>query len=250
MAVAAVEIAAAMTTNSVPLSQVEPAAQNGLFLQAMQVAFSIFKTVFLPHIVAGMVLFLLATYVTYHFLIAPLFVSVWLNNLLLILCVAVYGSVVFGYCLLTAFVCTLRKACVAWEEFLEQIFDKVKESIVAKLDHFQDGLPKDQAKIIIRGSVREVVKQFKPESLSAVGKWLVAFVLGCITLAMRSVMIANVVRLSGKTVNFAKLFAGKATLVGAIFLNLRFFATLLLIVLYGIGAGLIVFNFLVVWGLA
>ena len=66
-----------MTTNSVPLSQVEPVAQDGLFLQAMQVAFSVFKTVFLPHIVAGMVLFLLATYVTYHFLVVPLLFPVW-----------------------------------------------------------------------------------------------------------------------------------------------------------------------------
>ena len=221
-----------MKIDSVPLSSVnENAPKTGLFLQAMMGVVTVFKNVFLPHLSVGLGVFLLMTYATYLYLIVPMSMGEVWTLLCVLCCMVLYGSVALGLSLLMSCVFSLRKACVAWEEFLEEMLDQVKESALAKLDHFNDGIPKDQAKIVITGSVRETVQSFRPQSLSAVGNWLVAFVLGCLTLIMRSVLIAKVFKLSGKTVQMAKLFAGRATLVGAIFLNLRFFSTLLLILL-------------------
>ena len=240
-------IAAAMNIDSIPLSTVEE-PNAGLFLQAMQSVFLIFRKVVLPHLAVGLAIFLIVTCVTYFCLLSPL--PAFFSLLGLLFCMAVYGAVTLGYSLLTAGVCALRKACVAWDEFLEQLFDKVKEKAVAKLDCMNDGLPKDQAKVVITGSVREVIAGFKPQSASALGRWLAAFVLGCIMLAMRSVLVSKVIRFSGQTIKLTKLFAGKATLVGAIFLNLRFFSTVLLFLLYAAGIALVAVNLFVVWGLA
>ena len=70
-----------------------------------------------------------------------------------------------------------------------------------------------------------------------------AVLLGVMTFAMRSVLVAKIVKISGTTVNLSKLFAGRATLVGAIFLNLRLFSTLLLWVLYAAGIFAVLLNF-------
>lgn len=239
-----------MNTDSIPLSKVETPAKPGLFLQAMQGVLTTFKNVFLPHFAVGFIVFALVTYVTYAYLIAPIKMGPLLAAICVLSVMVLYGGMALSFSLLGACVFSLRKACVAWEEFLEQILDQVKETALAKLDHFNDGIPKEQAKIVITGSVRETVQSFRPQSLSAVGNWTVAFILGCIILAMRSVLIAKVIKYSGKTVHVAKIFAGRATLVGAIFLNLRFFSTLLLIFLYGTGAALVLLNFLIIRGLA
>lgn len=239
-----------MNIDSIPLSKVETPAKAGLFLQAMQGLFAIFKNVFLPHLAVGFVAFVLMTYATYVYLIAPVGMGAVAAAICALCVVAFYGGIALFLSLLGACVFSLRKASVAWEEFLEHLLDQVKDSALAKLDHFNDGIPKEQAKIVIRGSVRETIQSFRPQSVTAIGKWTVAFVLGCLTLAMRSVLIAKVVKYSGKTVKMTKLFAGRATLVGAIFLNLRFFSTLLLLLLYGVSAALVVLNALMIWGLA
>ena len=66
---------------------------------------------------------------------------------------------------------------------------------------------------------------------------------------MRSVLLSRLVKISGQTVQLGKLFAGRATLVGAIFLNLRLFSTLLLIFLYIVGIVALILNFLFVFWL-
>lgn len=238
-----------MNTDSIPLSQVETPAKTGLFLQAMQGVLTIFKNVFLPHLAIGFVTFVLVSYVTYAYLLSPIKTGAFFA-IACVLCVAIYGAIALFLSVLGACMFSLRRACVAWEEFLEQLLDQVKETALAKLNHLNDGIPKEQAKIVITGSVRETVRSFRPQSLSAVGNWTVAFILGCIVLAMRSVLISKVIKYSGKTVHLTKIFAGRATLVGAIFLNLRFFSTLLLILLYVASASLVVLNFLIIWGLA
>lgn len=239
-----------MNIDSIPLSQVETPAKAGLFLQAMQGVLTIFKNVFLPHLAVGFFVFALVSYVTYAYLIAPVKMGSFMTAACVLCVMMWYGAIALFLSLLGACVFSLRKACVAWEEFLEEVLDQVKETALAKLDHFNDGIPKEQAKIVITGSVRETVQSFRPQSLSAVGNWTMAFILGCIILAMRSVLIAKVIKYSGKTVKMAKIFAGRATLVGAIFLNLRFFSTVLLLFLYGASAALVLLNFLIIRGLA
>ena len=239
-----------MNTDSIPLSKVETSKEAGLFLQAVQGVLTIFKDVFLPHLAVGFGVFVLVTYVTYSFLIAPVKMGGILTSFCVGCVMLFYGGIALFLSVLGACLFSLRKACVAWEEFLEGLLDQVKENALCKIEHLNDGISKEQAKIVIRGSVRETVRAFRPQSLSAVGNWAVVFVLGCIVLAMRSVLVSKVVKYSGKTIKMTKLFAGRATLVGAIFLNLRFFSTVLLLFLYGGSAALVLLNFLIIRGLA
>lgn len=236
-----------MDIKSVPLSRAEEPSEQPLLAAALKGLFDVFKNVFLPHIAVGIFVFLLVTYVSYAFLIAPLLLPDWLELFLLLVFAGVYGAVSFLFALLSAFVCALYRACVAWEELVEKLFDQVKAKMLARLDNMQDGVPKEQAKIAVSGSVKEVVHQFKPDGISAFTRWLAAFGIGCLILAMRSVLVSKIVKWSGKTVNITKLFAGRATLAGAVFLNLRFFSLLLLLVLYTGGALLVAVNLFFVW---
>lgn len=229
-----------MEIKSVPLSKIPSDGPVSPFSQAFVVLVNVFKRVVLPHLAVGGCVFLILTYFCYTYLIAPYHFPQLVELAGVLLCLLVYGGVCFLFSLLAASVCALRRACVAWEEFLEHTFDQVKENLMAHLGDMNEGLTKDQAKVAITGSVREVVYSFRPQSSTAIARWLLAFGLGCITLAMRSVLLAKAVKISGTTIRMSKVLAGKATLVGAVFLNLRFFSTVLLGFLYIVG-------FLFVW---
>jgi len=247
---AAAVIVAAMNTDSIPLSKIATSQEAGLFLQAVQGVLAIFKNVFLPHLGIGFAIYALVTYVTYHYLIAPVKMTPFLAFFCVLCIMIFYGGITLFLSVLGACLFSLRKACVAWEEFLEGLLDRVKETALSKIENLNDGITKEQAKIVIRGSVRETIASLRPQSFSTVGNWAVAFVLGCLILAMRSVLVAKVVKYSGRTIKMTKLFAGRATLVGAIFLNLRFFSTVLLLSLYVGSAALLLLNFLIIKGLA
>ena len=159
----------------------------------------------------------------------------------------VYGAFAFGYALLAAGVFSLYEACGAWEDFIAHLIDLVQERACAQLENMNEGLAKDQAKILIRGSVKEVLAQVKQCEFSAWPRWLAVLCLGGVMLALRSVLIRTVIKWSGRTIKVGKIFAGKTTLVGAVFLNLRFFALLLLMAVYGVGSAFLLFQGLLWW---
>lgn len=236
--------AAAMKTDSVPLSASQ---KNNLFTQGMLGFASVLQKVFLPHLLAGMGLFLLAAYVSYSLLLKPLHLPGPLDFALAGLLFAVYSMAAFAYSMLAACAFAVRTACAAWEDFIDASIDLVKENIASHIQDMNDGLAKDQAKVLVSGSVREVFRQMGKNELKRFPRWLAAAFLGAVTLALRSVLIAKIVKLSGTTVKFGKLFAGKATLAGAVFLNLRLFSTLLLLLIYAAGAMGLAANFLFVF---
>lgn len=211
---------------------------------------NVFKRVVLSHLAVGGGVCLILTYFCYTYLIAPCRFPQPVELTGVLLCLFIYGGVCLLFSLLASGVCALRRACVAWEEFLEHTFDQVKENLVAHLGDMDEGLTKDQAKVAITGSVREVVYSFRPQSSTVIARWLLSFVLGCITLAMRSVLLAKAVKISGTTIRMSKVLAGKATLVGAVFLNLRFFSTVLLGFLYIVGFLLVWLNIWIILNLA
>ena len=135
--------------------------------------------------------------------------------------------------LLAASVYALRLACATWEDFIDDVLDQVQEKMISHLDTFNDSLAKDQAKVLVRGSVREVYENTRRST--TLPRWLVTVTLGALMLAVRAVLTARVLKIAGTTIKVSKIFAGKATLVGAIFLNLRLFSSLLLILVYGVG---------------
>lgn len=241
MFVTVVAAIALVMTNNIPSPT--PTSPT-LFARCMGAFVSVLQQAVLPHLVAGFGIFVVSSYAAYLHFLSPLHlpeIFLWVALAVLIGC---YGFLSFGYALLTASLFALRLACVAWDDFIDETLDKVKEKMVARLDGVQEGLAKDQAKVLVRGSVREVLQVEKRESMP-LPKWIVAVFLGVLTLALRSVLVARIVKASGTTIRLSKIFAGKATLVGAVFLNLRFFSTALLGLAYLVGGAFLILN--VVW---
>ena len=220
-----------------------------LFAQALQGLADILRKVFLPHLAAGLGLFILSVYSVYSFVLSPARLPPPLETLIAGALFLGYGLLAFVYSFITACAFALRIACATWEEFIDNTLDQVKQAAANKIDDMNEGLAKDQAKIIVSGSVREVFGEFNKSKKTSFGRALARCILGATSLAMRSVLLARVVKISGQTVQLGKLFAGRATLVGAIFLNLRLFSTLLLLCLYVLGATALTFNFLLVFWL-
>ena len=228
-----------MTTN--------PASQRpSPFVLGVLGVIDILRRVFLPHLVAGLGLFALMAYVTYQVIWAPLHLPPAFKNTVGFLFIMAYGLAAFGYSLLAACVYALRMACATWEDFIDDTLDRVQEKMISRLDTFQDSIAKDQAKVLVRGSVRDVYENTRRST--TLPRWLVALTLGTMMLAMRAVLTARVIKLAGTTVKVSKIFAGKATLAGAIFLNLRLFATLLLGAVYAVGGAALLLNIALVWG--
>ncbi len=231
-----------MTTNRSEAPSSLAAVQR-LFSQAVGGVLAVLQKAFLPHLAAGLGLFLMTSYVTYAFGLAPAGFPSWVENGLAAGLFVVYGAAAFLYAMLTACVFALRAACATWDAFIEDLLTQVKEKVASKIDNMNEGLAKDQAKVVVAGSVREVAALFAGYERTSVLRWLSAVLLGVLTLALRSVLLARIVKISGQTVNLAKLFAGRATLAGAVFLNLRLFATLALWGLYAAGILVVLLNF-------
>lgn len=223
-----------------------PANKDGTLASCVRGITAILRRVFLPHFLAGLGLFALMAYVSYQAFLFPLPISTAFKNTLAVLFLLVYGIAIFSYMLLAASVYALRLACITWEDFIDDTIDRVQAKMLSHLDSFNDSLAKDQAKVLVRGSVREVYENTR--RTSTLPRWLVTVTLGALMLAVRAVLTARVLKLAGTTVKVSKIFAGKATLVGAVFLNLRFFSTLLLGTIYLIGGTVLFINIALVWG--
>ena len=153
----------------------------------------------------------------------------------------VYGGCAFLYSLFTACVFGLRAACIHWNDFIEGVLDRVQTQTAAHVADMNVGLSKPQARSIIRGSVRDVFSSLRAQETA----WPRLFLwvgLGALALVVRVVLSAKISKWATRTVQLSKLFAGRATLVGAVFLNLHFFATLLLWACYALGVAVAVLN--------
>lgn len=210
---------------------------------------AVLQKVFLPHLVAGMGLFLLAAYASYQILLKPLHLPAALDFALAGTMFAVYSLTAFAYSMLAATAFAVRSACAAWEDFIDSTLDLIKENLAARIEDMNEGLAKNQAKVLVSGSVKEVLTQLGKQNSKHFPRWMATTFLAVVTLALRSVLIAKIVKLSGTTVKLGKLFAGKASLAGAVFLNLRLFSTLLLILIYTVGVMGLLLNFIFVFWL-
>lgn len=230
------------------MTNFHPAA-GALFAQALQGLADILRKVFLPHLAAGLGLFIISVYSIYSFILALAHLPPPAEVILVGALFLGYGLAAFAYSFITACAFALRIACATWEEFIDNTLDQVKQAAAHKINDMNESLAKDQAKVIISGSVREVFGEFNQGRKTSFGRALTRLLLGVTSLAMRSVLLSRLVKISGQTVQLGKLFAGRATLVGAIFLNLRLFSTLLLIFLYILGIVALILNFLLVFWL-
>ena len=207
------------------------------FTQGILYAVQIFRRVFLPHVVAGLGLFLLCGLTLYFSWLSSF--SSTVKTVLSLLVLVTVGGFCFGYALLASFIYAIHLACGAWEDFIDDIIDKVQANLLTHVENLQDGIAKDQAKVLVRGSVREVFQSAR-RTPTALPRWFMVLCLGVLMLIVRAVLTARIIKLAGATVKVSKIFAGKASIVGAVFLNLRLFTTLLLWVIYGVG-GILLF---------
>lgn len=222
-------------------------SSSGIFLQGMRGFWVVLQQVFLPHLVAGLGLFLIGSFVFYTTFLQPLRLpGLLLLVFLLIFCV-LYGCFSFGYSLFASAVFSLRAVCVSLEDFIDGMLELVKNDVASRIEDMNEGLAKEQAKVLVAGSVREVMGVVGKRELKSFPRWIACLFLGGITFALRSVLIARIVQFSTATVKFSKVFAGKATLIGAVFLNLRLFSTLLLGAVYGVGVLVLFVNFLILF---
>ena len=192
--------------------------------------------VFLPHMLLGAVIFVTVGISAYqtgqHWLAnAPILLGLW-AGIIFLMC----GSFAFVYALLTAGLFALRSASERVEDLLYGLFGAVKERIAAKIDNMDEGLAKDQAKLLLTSSLAEVIAELKKSNLRSVAALAANVFLGLVSFAAKSVLIKRVMDFSSTTVSMGSVFASRVTLAGAIFLNMSLICTVLLWFLYFVGA--------------
>ncbi len=225
-----------VTKFSIPLSSetvpLETATVQVLFTQAFAQLMQKLRQWFLPHFIGAIGLFLLMAYVT-SFTLFTHTTSVWrwLGTLIVL---SGYGIVAICYSLFTTSVLALRLVCVGWDDFIENILLLVQKRVACHIADLNMGISKAEATQVIRGSVSEVFSSIKTQQ-TGFSRGFMILCLGLLATAVRTVLSAKIVKWSGRTIQLGKLFAGKTTLVGAVFLNLHVFATLLLVVCYACG---------------
>lgn len=236
-----------LSAQEIPLSPPAGSSQvAALFKTALATLAADLHKWFLPHFLGGMGLFLLLSYVTAWRLFSSWAPGPkWVGAVCLI---GLYGVGAFVYSLLTSCVFALRLACQSWSDLIDGILALVEERVVAQVADKNAGLSKEQAHRMLSGSVREVfccAREQQPSTL----RWVTWLALGTLALAVRWVLRARVNKWVGGTLSWAKFFAGRVTLAGAIFLNLHFLATLLLGLCYALGAAVLVWNiyFVILW---
>lgn len=191
--------------------------------------------VFLPHMALSAVVFVLAAVALYQvvktgFPQADVLLVVWTLFLFVF-----FGAVAFLYAVVASGLFALRTLSVRMEDFVYGLFAEVKQKISSKIASMDEGVAKEQAKILLADSLAEVVGELKRAPMSSVGGLLARGFLSMVSFIAKSVFIGRIMELSGATVSMSAVFASRVTLVGAILLNMSLICTVLLWGLYLLG---------------
>ena len=189
----------------------------------------------LPHLLLSIGLWLLTVFAVYRIYPFEQSISAVLFWIWFIVLVILGSSLALVYALLTSIFWALKHAAAYAEDFFYELFETLKNKIRSQINSMEEGIAKQQAKVMLDNSVREILSPLKKLRIGSVPAILGAVLLAVLTFISRSVFLARLARISGATVNFSTIFASRATLVGALFLNMRWLATLILWLLYGVG---------------
>lgn len=217
------------------------------FILALGGLITALKRVILPYTAGAVGLFCLVAFLLYHQCMNLLDIPAPFTYLLLAGLLLCCGAAAMAYALLLCIVHGLHSAAVYAEEFFYALFEALKDKIRLHIQSMDEGIAKQQAKVILDNSVREVLSPLKQLRARSVSAALASVLLAILTFVSRSVFLARLARFSGTTIQFSKLFASRATLVGALFLNMRWLSILLLWLLYGVGAIILLGTLLLVW---
>lgn len=200
------------------------------------------RVVLLPHLLACLCLFVLAGYALYKAWFGALpGVLYWLAALVNIVA---WGALAVMYAVLLSSVFGIYTVSVCVEDFFYALFADIKEKLQDHINSMQDGVAKQQARVLVRNSIAEVFSPLKNLHLSSVPAAAALVLLSALTFVSRSVFFARLARAAGPTVKLSSVFASRATLVGALLLNLRCLSVLVLWILYA--AGILVLG-LILW---
>ena len=198
------------------------------------------RTIFLPHLMAVMVLLAVSCCAVYKAVMGV--IPVPFSWVLFVGVVVLYGVLAMGYTLVLSAVFGVRAAAARVEDFLYELFESLKDKVRSKIDNMEEGISKQQAKVILDNSVREVFSPLKKFRFESAPKAAAAVLLAALTFVTRAVFFARVGQIASNTIRFSSVFASRATLIGALFLNLRWLAALVLWLLYGLGILFFIFN--------
>lgn len=230
----------------IPFSVAFRKARYG-FLHALRALLQVLTTVFLPHIAAAEAIFLLTAFALYQSAVVPMQLPSGIAILLALVLMVFYGALAFLYAVLASCVFAVRVVSGYAEDFLHDIFLALQEKVASKVESMDEGFAKDQAKLVIATSINEVFGIFRSYKLKSLPGAVAVVFISLLAFVTKSVFTARIMKMAGPTVNFTSVFASRATLIGALFLNLRLISTVLLVLLYGAGALLIGLNFLFVF---
>lgn len=214
------------------------------FSGVLQFLMRALREVFLPHLLWGSAVFMVGGLAVFRFTSGPFENAPWLLAAWGIWLLFWYGLAALVYTFCTAGVFAMRAVCAKVEDLLYAFFAAVKENLAQKIENMDEGLAKDQARVLMKNSISEVAALLKTYKLRSVPGALAAVFLSLLTFAARSVLVARLMQFSGATVSLSAVFASRATLVGAIFLNLRLICSVLLWILYLCGAAFTGLNLL------
>ncbi len=203
------------------------------------------QKIVLPHLLGALAWFLLVSYGVYKvWLSVPYTTPIHWTATLLIL--GGYALSLAGYALVLSVVWGIYSAAAYAEDFFYELFDALKEKIRRHIQSMDEGMAKQQAKVILDNSLRDVLAPLKAWRIRSASALAGAF-LALLTFISRSVFLAKLARVSGATIQWSRVFASRATLVGALFLNMRWLAILLLWLLYAAGAVALLFTLVWIW---
>ena len=144
-----------------PTPQIQPAERlRAGFILALGGLVTVFKRVILPHLCLAAGLWLLTMFALYR--------ALWTGGKAGI--IAGVGSVLLaivavalamGYAFLTSLFAALKTAATYAEDFFYELFEALKEKIRAQIDNMEEGIAKQQAKVMLDNSVREVLSPLK-----------------------------------------------------------------------------------------
>lgn len=232
-----IKLSADSTPGQLPGGQTDTPAERlrAGFLLILGGLVVVLKRAVLPHLLLAFGLWLINGVAWYSVTVAGTVLPAPLGWSILLAALLVGAVAALGYAFLTALFYSLKSAAAYAEDFFYELFEAIKDKIRAQINTLEDGVAKQQAKVMLDNSVREVLSPLKNLRVGSVPAALLTVVLGIMTFVSRSVFVARLARVSGKTVHFSTIFASRATLVGALFLNMRWLAALLLWVMYAIG---------------
>ena len=234
----------AMDTNQTEKTPLLPAAERlrAAFVLSLGGLLTGLRRILVPYLLLSLGIFVLAVYALYKMLMLPVPVFGIFSTVLFVVFVVLYGLSALLYAGVLSVVSALRLAASYTEDFFYELLETLKAHLRERVDRWDEGIGKQQAKILLNNSVREVLSPLKQLRFRSVPTVLIVVLISVITFVSRSVFLGRLGRLTGATISWSALFASRATLVGALFLNMRWLATGVLWGLYGLGVGVILFN--------